>query len=180
MDYKATEPTWWITHGETVSSGFLSTGSTLSTGANFFETFSVESDFQSRLREIKDNPEVAKRSGAPTEPFARLAWVRWKREVGGLTLPNGLSILTSRESQSQITATILSANLGLIETPVRWKAKSGWTELSLEQLMQVASGIAGHVKACFAAEEAVETMLTADPTVNVEVAFDAAYIEAIK
>jgi len=179
MNYTATEPTWWIAHGETVGSGFLSAGATLSTGAKFFETFSVESNFQSRLREIKANPEAAQKTAAPTEPFARLAWVRWQREVGGLILPNGLSLLTSRESQSQITATVLSANLGLIELPVRWKAESGWVELSSEQLMQVAGAIAGHVRACFEAEEAVAAMLTADPTVNVEAAFDAAYIEVM-
>jgi hypothetical protein len=178
MHYTATEPTWWIAHGDGVSHGHLAPGAALTTGAAFFETFTDRQAFRRRLREIEADPEVARRSGAPTEPFARLAWLRWRHETAGLDLPGGQRIQTTRESQAQITAVVNSLQMGLISEPVTYKLDSGWADLSAVEVTAVARAVSGHVKASFRAERAVAAQLDAmdDPeSADVGALFLAAY-----
>jgi hypothetical protein len=178
MHYTATEPTWWIAHGDGVSHGHLRAGAALTTGAAFFETFTDRQAFRRRLREIEADPEAARRSGAPTEPFARLAWLRWRHETAGLDLPGGQRIQTTRESQAQITAVVNSLQMGLISEPVTYKLDSGWADLSAVEVTAVARAVSGHVKASFRAERAVAAQLDAmdDPeSADVGALFLAAY-----
>lgn len=178
MEFTAKEATWWIAHGEGVSHGHLAPGAALTTGAAFFETFTDRQAFRRRLREIEADPRAARRSGAPTEPFARLAWLRWRHETAGLDLPGGQRIQTSRESQAQLTAVVNSLQMGLIAEPVTYKLDSGWADLSAAQVTAVAQAVGGHVKACFAAERAVAAQLDAmDDPAGADVAglFEAAY-----
>lgn len=184
--FKASEHTFWMAHSDanSVQSGELGAGKSLTTGQTYFETYSDRRTWLARLREIEEDYDAALWSWIESErlknPKAKLAHYRWQREVGGLTLPNGVSLVTTRESQAQITATVLSASLGVIQMPVRWKAQSGWVELSQEQLTQIAADIAGHVRACFAAEEVVEAMVTEDPALDVIAAFEKAYAAAME
>ena len=178
MEYRATDPTWWIAHGDGVSHGHLAPGASVTTGAAFFETFTDQQTFRTRLRGIEADPEAARRSGAPTEPFARLAWLRWRHETAGLDLPGGQRIQTTRESQAQITAVVNSLQMGLISGPVAYKLDSGWADLSTAQVTAVAQAVGGHVKACFRAERAVSVQLEAmDELESADVAglFQAAY-----
>lgn len=180
MDYTATDPTWWIAHGDGVSHGHLRAGASVTTGAAFLETFTDRQAFRRRLREIEADPEAARRSGAPTEPFARLAWLRWRHETAGLDLPGGQRIQTTRESQAQINAVVNSLQMGLISEPVAYKLDSGWADLSTAEVIAVAQAVGGHVKACFAAERAVANQLeTMDDPGGIDVAglFQAAYLE---
>jgi len=76
---------------------------------------------------------------------------RWEVENGGLTLPNGVSVLTGKADQDRITSVIVNAEIAGI-TSVDFKAASGWVTLQIADLRNVAQAIAFHVQACFTAE----------------------------
>lgn len=120
-----------------------------------------------------------KTSEARADKFAALADLRWQRETGGLDLTGGARIITTRESQAQIAATVQSISAGLITEPVDWKLATGWQQLSTAQIIAIAGAVADHVKRCFAAERAVTIQM--DTTAgdlagfDIEAAFDAAY-----
>lgn len=78
---------------------------------------------------------------------------RWSVETGGITLPNGLEVHTAKDDQDRITSTIAGmAAVGIAS--VDFKAASGWTTLTLDDLRTVRAAIALHVQACFSAERA--------------------------
>jgi hypothetical protein len=107
------------------------------------------------------------------DPRARLADIRWRRETGGVTLPNGAAISTTREAQSQITAAVTSLQTGMIDAPVDWKTESGWASLDSDTVMMVGAAVGRHVQRCFRAERIVCEALTEG--MDLEAAFDAAY-----
>lgn len=94
---------------------------------------------------------------------AAVTAIRWDIETGGITLPGELRIDTARSDQDAITRVLVNAQAAGI-TEVRFKAASGWVELSLDQLRQIASAVALHVQACYDAEhahhEAIEALTT--------------------
>lgn len=111
--------------------------------------------------------------------LGELAALRWRRETGGIALPDGSQVSTTRESQAQITSAVNSLQNGLIVEPVSWKLASGWADLSGVQVTAVAGAVADHVKRCFAAERAVQVQMEAlaDLTgFDIEAVFDAAYL----
>jgi len=79
--------------------------------------------------------------------------IRWEVETGGITLPGELRIDTARSDQDSITRVLVNAQAAGI-TEVRFKAASGWVELSIDQLRQIASAVALHVQTCYDAEHA--------------------------
>lgn len=111
--------------------------------------------------------------------YAALADLRWKRETGGMTLPGSITIITTRESQAQISNVVQSIQNGLITEPVDWKLASGWQQLTTAQITSIAGAVADHVKRCFAAERAVSEAMDAVTgdlaAFDIEAAFDAAY-----
>ncbi len=110
--------------------------------------------------------------------YANLARLRWQYETGGVTLPDGTSIATTRESQAQITSVAQSVNAGLITGPVDWKMVDGWQDLPPEQILLIAQVVTDHVKHCFAAERAVSEQMDAISGdlqgFDIQAAFDAA------
>lgn len=120
-----------------------------------------------------------KAASARAEKYADLANLRWQRETGGLALPGGMSIITTRESQAQIAGVVQSINAGLISEHVDWKLASGWQQLTTAQITAVAGAVADHVKQCFAAERAVTAQMDAIAGdlsgFDIVAAFDAAY-----
>jgi len=108
-----------------------------------------------------------------------LADLRWKAEVGGVTLPDGNThIKTDRESQAALSSAYSSLKDGLIpDTP--WKAAEGWMDVTFSQLKPIAQAVAHHVRACFDAEHRVEQQIdNADTNTllnfNLSAAFNAA------
>ena len=97
------------------------------------------------------------RLSTPIDPRAALKAAatakRWEVETGGITLPGGVQVSTGTADQNRIASVIATAALGGVES-VEFKASSGWTTLTLEQLRGIAAAIALHVQACFAAERA--------------------------
>lgn len=79
--------------------------------------------------------------------------LRWAKETGGLTLPNGITVGTRTEDQNRITTVIANAQLAGV-TSVDFKAASGWVTLTLADVQAIAAAIALHVQACFSAERA--------------------------
>lgn len=120
----------------------------------------------------------------PPPPFPRetqialLSACRWEHEVGGLTLPDGRRIRTTRESQSQLSSAMLAYQSGHLIEPTTWKLESGWVELDATQIADIAAAVSAHIQACFKAEHdvsnALESML-AYWTADVEVMFRDAY-----
>lgn len=92
--------------------------------------------------------------------IGRLAEMRWKRETGGLLLPTGQTIGTTREAQAQISSALMSLQGGLI-TSVDWKLGGEWVTLTLDQFAPMAAAVANHVQRCFAAEKAVTDLIGA-------------------
>lgn len=123
-------------------------------------------------------------SVARAEKHLALADLRWQRETGGLTLPEGTHIRTTRESQAQISSVMQSITAGLITDPVDWKLTSGWVGISTEQLTEIARRVADHVKRCFAAERYVSEQMEMTPgdlsDFDISAAFDAAYGQVSK
>lgn len=121
-------------------------------------------------------------SNSPTPALgSRLAELRWRRETGGLDLPGGRRIITTRESQAQIVGVLSSISLGLIQEPVEWKLSTGWVDLSADDVTAIAGAVADHVRKCFVAEREVLSQLenTADLSgFDIETAFDEAYAAA--
>lgn len=113
----------------------------------------------------------------------RLAAYRWQRETGGVDLPTGQQIATTREAQAQIGSTFNALSSGLIPS-VEWKAGGGWITLDLNHFGPIAQAVAGHVQKCFAAEKIVsqqiESAVDIAELVAIEItaAFNAAYSES--
>ena len=178
--FTATTPTYWIAHGHGhMASGFLAEGGRISSGAEHFETYDSARVQAARLVALANDYGTAVAAWTETlrlrDPVAHLADYRWRRETGGLTLAAGPTISTSRESQAQMTSTVVAMKEGLIDAPVTWKAESGWVEMTLDQMLTASAEVSAHVARCFAAEEAVALLLAHDPTLDVEAALDAAY-----
>ena len=151
MEYTAASPVWWLTFGDATGAGYLAPGSSLTTGARFFEVFDTEAKRNARLREVLTEPEAARRDGAPTEVAARLAWVRWRRETDG-TLLGDTALDTDRVTQSVIVGTVNSLERGMISPPVDWKTAAGWIEIDQATAENIGQAIAQHVQRCFTAE----------------------------
>ena len=128
----------------------------------------------SRVLTAEDKAEAGRQAAA-----ARLADLRWPRETGGLVLPDGSRIATSREAQATLTGAIQLVAAGVLAEPVAWKTAEGWIELDRAGLMAVAAAVAAHVQACFAAERAVLAQVPGDlDAAGMAALFDAAHAAA--
>jgi hypothetical protein len=96
---------------------------------------------------------------------AAVTAMRWNIETGGITLPGGIRVLTGKADQNRITSVIVNAQVAGIES-VDFKADSGWTRLSIAEIVGIACAIGLHVQACFTAErahhEAIDQLDAAD------------------
>jgi hypothetical protein len=102
---------------------------------------------------------------------AELAQRRWEVETGGITMPNGMRVLTGRADRDNITSLILTSEAAGIDA-VDFKAASGWVQLTLQEVREIAQAIAVHVQACFSAERAVNSAIDAIQTLAEVDAFE--------
>ena len=113
-----------------------------------------------------------------------LADHRWRRETGGVALPDGGAIDTTREAQAQVSSAFSALSSGMIES-VEWKSRLGWVTVTLAEFSLIAGMVAKHVQACFSAERAVTLDIEAADTVDdlaaldITGTFDAAYRAAM-
>ncbi|WP_323781917.1 DUF4376 domain-containing protein [Leisingera sp.] len=111
--------------------------------------------------------------------FADLARIRWERETGGITLPDGTGLPSDEVTARKLTSAVTSLQTGMVTAPIAWKFPDGWQDLTQVQIEGAAAAVAQHVQACFAAERSVhdqiEALVDADvPGFEVQAAFDAA------
>jgi len=99
---------------------------------------------------------------------------RYTVETGGVSL-NGVTIATDRDSQSMV-ANAYAGMQASGAASVKFKAASGWIELSADQLKALALAVFAHVQACFAAEDAADAGINAvPPTIATFAQVDAAF-----
>jgi hypothetical protein len=173
-------PIYWIAHeAGQVKHGTLDPGGRVSTGLAHVERHTSPREWKRRRVFLAADYDAALREWLAVErladPIEYLSDLRWRRETGGLTLPDGRTIRTTRESQSQIVGAVTSLSMGLMAEPIEWKLESGWVHLSAAQITGIAALVSRHVAACFGAERAVAEQLDADAATEIEAAFDAAY-----
>lgn len=90
---------------------------------------------------------------------------RWEYETRGIVTPDGTSILTGTDDQNRIASAMQGMKqAGMAETD--FKAASGWTKVTLEQLEQIAALIAVHVQTCFSRERALHEQIDACETLE--------------
>lgn len=179
-NFIADRETFWIAHSaDHLEHGVLVAQERISTGLDHLETYTDPREWNSRLILLRKDYDRAVAQWLETlrlrDPLAHLADYRWRRETGGVTLTTGARVSSTRESQSQMNSAVSALSLGLLQEPIRWKAESGWLDLTAEQMRQMASEVAAHVSRCFRAEERVAALLATDPALDVEAAFDAEY-----
>ena len=73
---------------------------------------------------------------------------RWEVETVGLMFPNGVLIKTAKEDQDRILSVIINAERDGI-TEINFKAPSGWVDISVYALKQIAKTLTRYVQHCF-------------------------------
>lgn len=102
---------------------------------------------------------------AVTAKKSDLAAYRYNKEVGGLTLANGMMVATDDRSKGLIAG----ARLDTMADPTiltDWKADTGWIQIDADTVAMIATAVAAHVRSCFTAERAhcaAIDALAADP-----------------
>lgn len=80
-----------------------------------------------------------------------LASQRFFTETSGIPIGDS-TILTDRESQSQLNSALNSLKEGFV-TSVKWKGGNGiWTDITLTEVIQISTLVSQHVQRCFARE----------------------------
>jgi hypothetical protein len=114
----------------------------------------------------------------PYDIFADLtayaANVRWKKEVGGMTL-NGVDYPTDRETQSKMGSAFLLAMADPTST-FKWKLSDGTFTPTIDAttMQAVAKAVGQYVNGCFLTEETVAAAVAAG-TITTRAQVDAAF-----
>lgn len=115
--------------------------------------------------------------------LSQLAALRFNFEIGGITLANGLSIKTDRESQAQLNSAYVTLDGGLIPD-TDWKGANGWQLVDLEEIKPIAKAVAAHGRGCFRGERLVQTAINEASSmddieaIDIPVMFASAYQDA--
>lgn len=98
---------------------------------------------------------------------------RYAVETGGVVV-NGAKIATDRGSQAMIVGAYAYVGASGAAS-IRFKASSGWTTLTAEQVKALALAVGTHVQAAFAVEDDLDAAINASPpTVTTTAQIDAA------
>ena len=90
---------------------------------------------------------AARDSAIAAEWAGRIAARRFQAETGGVTV-QGIPVNTERDSQSLLTGAAFAASLDP-GYHIKWKAATGFVDLSAQQIIGVASAVRAFVQACF-------------------------------
>ncbi|WP_396190393.1 DUF4376 domain-containing protein [Flavobacterium sp.] len=82
-----------------------------------------------------------------------LSELRKKKETGGITFSDGMTIATGVSDQNRITSVIANAELANVTT-VDFKSENGWVTLTIQDVKNIAAAISKHVQQCFSVERA--------------------------
>jgi hypothetical protein len=101
---------------------------------------------------------------------------RYAVETGGITV-NGAKIATDRESQAMIGNAFAYVQTASAPS-VSYKSLAGFVTLTADQIKGVALAVGAHVQACFDAEAATVSKITAKkPSITDKAGVDAAFAE---
>jgi len=101
---------------------------------------------------------------AKEDKLNEIAIARFGQETGGVVF-QGMTIDTSRESQSLITGAALQATIDSSYV-CRWKTSAGFVELTSAMILAVAVAVRTHVQACFDREAGLLPKVAAAATVD--------------
>ncbi|NNA18970.1 DUF4376 domain-containing protein [Pseudomonas lundensis] len=77
----------------------------------------------------------------------RIAARRFQAETGGVTV-QGIPVNTERDSQALLTGAAFAASIDP-DYRIKWKAETGFVDLTGEQVLGIASQVRAFVQACF-------------------------------
>jgi len=114
----------------------------------------------------KDREWIPDRQAIAATKLADLAAYRWGKEVGGLTLANGMKIATDDRSKGLIAGSRVDT---MTDSAILtdWKSDSGWIKIDADTVAIISTAVAAHVRGCFSVERThAETIaaMSADPT----------------
>jgi hypothetical protein len=110
------------------------------------------------------SPETPVLEDIKADKLTEIATARFAAETGGLTLPTGVAVDTSRESQALITGAALQATLDSVYT-CQWKTAAGFIQLDASTILSIATAVRQHVQACFDQEATLSAQVNAAATV---------------
>lgn len=90
---------------------------------------------------------AARDSAIAAEWAGRIAARRFQAETGGVTV-QGIPVNTERDSQSLLTGAAFAASFDPAYQ-IKWKAATGFVDLTAQQIIGVASAVRAFVQACF-------------------------------
>ena len=90
---------------------------------------------------------AARDSAIAAEWTGRIAARRFQAETGGVTV-QGIPVNTERDSQALLTGAAFAASLDP-GYHIKWKAATGFVDLSAQQIIGVASAVRAFVQSCF-------------------------------
>lgn len=90
---------------------------------------------------------AARDSAIAVEWAGRIAARRFQAETGGIIV-EGIQVNTERDSQALLTGAAFAASLDPAYQ-IKWKAATGFVDLSAQQIIGVASAVRAFVQACF-------------------------------
>ncbi|MBP2494927.1 hypothetical protein ABID82_007288 [Methylobacterium sp. PvP062] len=106
-------------------------------------------------------PDALAAAPSAADLVAYAAARRFAVETGGVVV-NGVTVATDRDSQSMVANAYAGMQAGAVAS-VKFKAASGWIELTADQMKAVALAVFAHVQACFAAEDGCDAGINASP-----------------
>lgn len=113
-------------------------------------------------------------AATPADLVTYAAARRYAVEIGGVDV-SGVRVATDRDSQSMVANAFAGMQASGISS-VKFKATSGWIDLTPDQLKAVALAVFAHVQACFTAEDACDAGINASPpTITTFAEIDAAF-----
>jgi hypothetical protein len=106
------------------------------------------------------------------DKLAALGCRRYDVETAGISV-SGVEVRTDRESQAMLTgAWAMFRQLGAEAPAVQWKGRDGWHSLGQAEIDAIATAVAEHVEACFAAERAHHDAICSLTTIEEVDAYD--------
>lgn len=123
-------------------------------------------------------PDALAEAPTPADLVAYAAARRFAAETGGVVV-NGVTVATDRDSQSMVANAYAGMQAGGVAS-VKFKAASGWIELTADQMKAVALAVFAHVQACFSAEDGCDAGIHASPpTITTFAEIDAAFASLV-
>ena len=118
------------------------------------------------------NPETGEFTIAPKpdrtvdEKLDELAAFRYRKETGGITLPDGTEINTDDRSQFKIARAYDKSKADATYT-TKWKANNGWVEIDAATIITIGDAVFDYVDACFTREAELAALIESDPDTDI-------------